>query len=48
MALVILLLLLLFAVTALVVVAAYGTVVATYWFELRHNHTEPPDLPAMR
>ncbi|WP_431950664.1 hypothetical protein [Nocardia lijiangensis] len=38
------LLLIAFAVTASVVVAAYGTVTATYWFEMRHRHADPPDL----
>ncbi|WP_157101457.1 hypothetical protein [Nocardia shimofusensis] len=37
------LLFILFAVTALVVVAAYATVVLTYWFEMRHGHSDPPE-----
>ncbi|TQM33676.1 hypothetical protein [Nocardia bhagyanarayanae] len=42
------LLLLMLVVTASVVIAAYGTVFATYWFEMRHHHTDPPDLSATR
>ncbi|WP_431969778.1 hypothetical protein [Nocardia sp. bgisy134] len=46
MAFLLLLLLLMLAVTVSVVVAAYGTVIATYWFEMRHRRADPPDLTA--
>ncbi|MEV0293705.1 hypothetical protein [Nocardia sp. NPDC050710] len=43
------LLIVLLAVAASVVVASYTTVMATYWFELRHrDHTDPPDVSAAR
>ncbi|MGV9614241.1 hypothetical protein [Nocardia xishanensis] len=46
MAFLLLMLLCTLAVTASVVVAAYGTVTATYWFEMRHRRADPPDLTA--
>lgn len=48
MALLVALLFILLAVTALVVISAYATVVLTYWFEMRHDHPEPPDLSTAR
>ncbi|MBF6353307.1 hypothetical protein IU449_01880 [Nocardia higoensis] len=43
MAVLITLLFILLAVTALVVIAAYATVVLTYWFEMRHDPSDPPE-----
>ncbi|MEV0029820.1 hypothetical protein [Nocardia sp. NPDC050793] len=46
MAFLLLMLLIVLAVTASVAAAAYGTVIATYWFEMRHRRADPPDLTA--
>ncbi|MET7771818.1 hypothetical protein [Nocardia sp. NPDC005366] len=41
--------LLLIAVVVAVVIASYITVMATYWFELRHSGgAESPEIPATR
>jgi len=48
MALLVTLLFILPAVTALVVIAAYATVGLTYWFEMRHDHSRPPEVSTAR